>query len=139
MLERHSEGELTRRHYCLRNDRSLADRATPGTDAPTCQVGVGHARPLRRLSRLPSGCAISYDAMFNTLSLCAARTESSVGMGLRPAKPHEKARLVGQAILPADSLSASPAACKAACFFDPVPEFSPRPRIPAFFRLRNPG
>jgi hypothetical protein len=31
-------------------------------------------------------------------------------MGLRPAKPHEKARFVGQAILPADSLSA-------ACFF----------------------
>jgi hypothetical protein len=27
---------------------------------------------------------------------------------------------VGQAILPADSLSAGPAACKAACFFQPV-------------------
>jgi hypothetical protein len=37
-------------------------------------------------------------------------TRAAVGMGLRPAKPHEKARLVGQAILPADSLSAGPAA-----------------------------
>ena len=27
---------------------------------------------------------------------------------------------MGQAILPADSLSAGPAACKAACFFDPA-------------------
>jgi hypothetical protein len=37
----------TWRHFCLRNDRSLAGRATPGT-APAWQVGVGHARPLRR-------------------------------------------------------------------------------------------
>jgi hypothetical protein len=56
------------------------------------------------------------------------QTLSSVRMGLRPAKPHEKARLVGQAILPADSLSASPAACKAACFFGPV-----NPAIAAMF------
>jgi hypothetical protein len=35
---------------------------------------------------------------------------SSVGMGLRPATLHEKARLVGQAILPADSFSTGPAA-----------------------------
>ena len=41
----------TWRHYCLRNDRSLADRATPGTDAPACQVGVGHARPLQRMRK----------------------------------------------------------------------------------------
>jgi len=32
-------------------------------------------------------------------------------------RPHEKARFVGQAILPADSLSAGPAACKAALEF----------------------
>jgi hypothetical protein len=41
-------------------------------------------------------------------------------MGLRPAKAHEKASFVGQAILPADSLSAGPAACTATCFFDPA-------------------
>jgi len=43
-----------------------------------------------------------------------------VGMGLRPAKPHEIAPFVGQAIVPADSLSAGPAASRAACFFDPA-------------------
>src|SRR5664279_5015238 len=41
-------------------------------------------------------------------------------MGVPPAKLHEKPPSVGQAILPADSLSAGPAACKAACFFDSV-------------------
>ena len=41
-------------------------------------------------------------------------------MGLRPAKVHEKAPFVGKAILPADSLSAGPAACTATCFFDPA-------------------
>src|SRR5258708_34270978 len=44
----------------------------------------------------------------------------SVGMGVPPAKLDEKARFVGRAILPADSLSAGPTACKAGCFFDPV-------------------
>src|SRR5450759_2027788 len=43
-----------------------------------------------------------------------------VGMGVPPAKLHEKLPFVGQAILPADSLSAGPAACKAAWFFDSV-------------------
>src|SRR5260370_21307963 len=41
-------------------------------------------------------------------------------MGVPPAKLDEKARFVGRAILPADSLSAGPTACKAGCFFDPV-------------------
>src|SRR5674476_96667 len=41
-------------------------------------------------------------------------------MGVPPAKLHEKPPFVGQAILPADSLSAGPAACKAAWFFAPV-------------------
>jgi len=41
-------------------------------------------------------------------------------MGLRPVKPHEIAPFVGQAIVPADSLSAGPAACQAACFFEPA-------------------
>src|SRR5258708_13613818 len=44
----------------------------------------------------------------------------SVGMGVPPAKLDEKARFVGRAILPADSLSAGPTACKAGGFFDPV-------------------
>jgi hypothetical protein len=49
----------------------------------------------------------------------AAPCADSVGMGLRPAQVHEEPWFVGQAILPADSLSADPAACKAACFFEP--------------------
>src|ERR1035437_3801587 len=42
-------------------------------------------------------------------------------MGVPPAKLHEKPPFVGQAILPADSLSAGPAACKATWFFDSGP------------------
>jgi hypothetical protein len=44
----------------------------------------------------------------------------SVGMGVPPAKLHEKPPFVGQAILPADSLSAGPAAWKAAWVFAPA-------------------
>jgi hypothetical protein len=41
-------------------------------------------------------------------------------MGVPPAKLHEKPPSVGQAVLPADTLSAGPAAWKAAWFFEPV-------------------
>jgi hypothetical protein len=41
-------------------------------------------------------------------------------MGLRPAKVREKASFVWKEVVPADSLSAGPAACTAACFFDPA-------------------
>src|ERR1019366_6437147 len=48
------------------------------------------------------------------------RLLSSVGMGPRPTELHEQPPSVGQAILPADTLSAGPAACKVAWFFAPV-------------------
>ena len=73
--------------------------------------------------------------------LCGAdhRSSWSVGMGLRPAKAHEKASFVGQAILPADPLSAGPAACTAVCFFDPaIPDDSP-PQATENDRLRHQG
>jgi hypothetical protein len=41
----------------------------------------------------------------------------------------KKRGLVGRAILPADSLSAGPAACKAACFFDPADAYGKKTNV----------
>jgi MFS family permease len=59
-----------------------------------------------RLVDLHGYAPLTLVAALTPLAACAVlrgsvgRTSRSVGMGLRPAKPHEKARLVGQAILP---------------------------------------